>query len=221
MAQADGRAVRGYSRTASPGPLLTVWLPAAPTRSTKSPVQTQRTRTPERADTDAGHRTSTPGHWTPNVWTSHSGHWTATLDTGHRTLGRVDATEYADSRQGTAGIRTDILDHHDQRTARWDAEPWTCGRHVRHSATMTARRGWVSASARLSTALPGACSVAPSAKPRLGALLSSERVGSRVERQALGQVLWQVQIRTAERLLGQLGGEFASRKTDVAYRAAA
>jgi hypothetical protein len=48
------------------------------------------------------------------------------------------------------------------------------------------------------TALPGACSVAPSAKPRLGALLSSDDFGSRVERKARGQVLWPVRMKVAE-----------------------
>jgi hypothetical protein len=65
----------------------------------------------ERADTDAGHRTSTPGHWTADAWTSrpldgHTGRVDIacadarrshrTLDTGLRT--RTDATEYADGR---------------------------------------------------------------------------------------------------------------------------
>ena len=45
----------------------------------------------ERPDTDTGRRTSTPGHWTPNAWTSrartldgHTGH--RTPDTGHDRL---------------------------------------------------------------------------------------------------------------------------------------
>jgi hypothetical protein len=50
----------------------------------------------ERADTDAGRRTSTPGHWTPgrpDIGHRTRGHrtrgyWTLTPDTGHRTLGR-------------------------------------------------------------------------------------------------------------------------------------
>jgi hypothetical protein len=50
----------------------------------------------ERPDTDTGRRTSTPGHWTPNAWTSRA----RTLDghTGHRTpdTGHVDTTDYAD-----------------------------------------------------------------------------------------------------------------------------
>jgi hypothetical protein len=47
----------------------------------------------ERTDTDAGHRTSTPGYWTADAWTSrartlggHPGH--PASDTGHRTFGR-------------------------------------------------------------------------------------------------------------------------------------
>ena len=84
LAQADGRAVRGYGRTA---------------RSRPPPDHVAARRTDElhelagadttgadteRADTDAGHRTSTPGHWTADAWTSH----TRTLDgqTRHRTL---------------------------------------------------------------------------------------------------------------------------------------
>jgi hypothetical protein len=181
LAHADGRAVRGHGGTARPGPS---W----PCGCRRTDALHEVTGA-DTADADAEHADTDPG--TPDV---HTGQWTA--DRGHhmrghwtftRTpdTGRVDATEYADSRQGTAGIRTDILDHHDHPTARWDAEPWTCGRHLRHSATMTARRRDVPASARLPTALPGACSVAPSAKPRLGALLSSDEF--RVESRAGGR----------------------------------
>ena len=48
------------------------------------------------------------------------------------------------------------------------------------------------ASARLPLAPPGSCSVAPPAKPRLGALLSSNDYGSSVERTATLHPLWQV-----------------------------
>jgi hypothetical protein len=172
----------GYGRTARPGPPGR----AVARRTRRAPrVTGADTADAERPDTDTGRRTSTPGHWTPNACTSRA----RTLDchTGHRTpdTGRVDTTDYADRAPRHGWLRTDILDHHDQRTARWDAEPWTCGRRLRRSATMTARRGWVSASARLPTALPGVCSVAPSARPRLGALLSSERF--RVESRANGE----------------------------------
>ena len=47
------------------------------------------------------------------------------------------------------------------------------------------------------TALPGTCSFAPSAKPRLGALLSSDDYGSSVEREVHGQVLWRAHMRWA------------------------
>jgi hypothetical protein len=63
-----------------PDPLLTMWLPAAPTSSTSSPVRTQRDADPERADTDPGHRTSTPGHWTTD-----RGHRIADTGRSHRT----------------------------------------------------------------------------------------------------------------------------------------
>ena len=84
LAQADGRAVRGYGRAASPG-----FSDCVAARRTDAlhevTVQSQRTRTPERADTDAGHRTVTPD-MDNRPWTSHSGH--RTPDTG-----RVDTTE--------------------------------------------------------------------------------------------------------------------------------
>jgi hypothetical protein len=105
------------------GALLAVWLPAAPTRSTESSVQRQRTRTrnartPMRtpdvqtrtldsgrvdiADTGRSHRTR--GHRT-------RGHRTVTPDTGH-----VDATEYADrATKARQRIRTDILDNQTTR----------------------------------------------------------------------------------------------------------
>lgn len=89
--------VKGHGGTARPGPPGRV-AAAPPTRSTKSPVQTPRTRT-------RNARTPTPG--TPDV---HTGQWTA--DRGHhmrghwtftRTpdTGRVDATEYSDRATST------------------------------------------------------------------------------------------------------------------------
>jgi hypothetical protein len=92
----------------------------------------------ERADTDAGHRTSTPGQWTADAWTSHA----RTLDghTGHRTPDAWTRPERGQDNLDTVSIRTDILDHHDHSTGRWDNEPWTCGRRLRRSGTMTAQR---------------------------------------------------------------------------------
>jgi hypothetical protein len=73
--------------------------------------------------------------------------------------------------------------------------------------------GEVPASTRLPTALPGACSVAPSAKPRLGALLSSDDYGSRVGLAGAGQVLWRLK---AERRLR--GAEWCGRVVDLGVR---
>ena len=123
---------------------------AAPTRPTKSPVQTPRTRN-ARTPTP-GHRTSTPdsgqrivditcadtgcslGHRTPDAWTRPS------TRTGRPRHGRH---------------RTDIPDHHDHPTARWDAERGPvdgtcCARQRRRLGDDE-----VPASARLPTALPG------------------------------------------------------------------
>jgi hypothetical protein len=95
LGQADGRAVRGYGRTARSRPLLAVWLPAASTCPTESPVQTPRTRTrnvwtpmrgtgrphPDIGQRTRGHRMR--GHWTVTPDTGHRA-----SDTGHRTCGR-------------------------------------------------------------------------------------------------------------------------------------
>lgn len=152
---------------------------AAPTRSTKSPVQTPRTRTRNARTPTPGHRTSTPysgqrivditcadtgrspGHRTPDAWTRPS------TRTGRPRHGRH---------------RTDIPDHHDHPTARWTpnrgpVDGTCCARQRRRLG-----EDEVPVSARLPIALPGACSVALSAKPRPGALLSSEDCGSSVER---------------------------------------
>jgi hypothetical protein len=101
---------------------LAVWLPAAPTRSTTSPVRTQRTRTGTRnartptLDTPDNGHPDTPGHRTPDAWTSHA--WTP--DIGHRTsdTGRLDAERgCGQGDQGTTGIRTSRP--HDEPTACW------------------------------------------------------------------------------------------------------
>jgi hypothetical protein len=126
LAHADGRAVRGHGGTARPGPS---WPCGC--RRTDALHEVTGADTPdadvERADTDLG---------TPDV---HTGQWTADRRhhmRGHRTFTRtpdtrrVDATEYSDRRPRHGRHRTDIPDHHDHPTARWDAEPRTCGRHL-------------------------------------------------------------------------------------------
>ena len=104
-------------------PLLAVWLPAAPTHSTKSLAQTQRTRnarTPTR-----GHRTSTPDSGQRTRGHHPRGHWTFTRtpDTG-----RVDAWTRPSTRTGRprhGRHRTDIPDHHDHPLGRRTMDLWT------------------------------------------------------------------------------------------------
>jgi hypothetical protein len=117
--------------------LLAVWLPAAPTRSTKSPGADTADANVERVATGAGRRTSTPGHWTPDAWTSHG----RTLDahTGHRTPDVWTLTEDADRvtkpRQASGHLRP--------RTSRRPTGRRTMflwGQRLRRSAIMTARR---------------------------------------------------------------------------------
>jgi hypothetical protein len=126
------RAVRGYGRAARPM-ALAVWLPDAPTRSTKSPVRTQPTRTRRGNARTPTPDTRTPGHWTPDARTSHA--WTP--DTG-----RVDADRgCGQGDQATADIPTSGPPRRADGPPDPDAEPCSCGKQrMRRSATMTARR---------------------------------------------------------------------------------
>jgi hypothetical protein len=141
----------------------TVRLPAPPPPPTTSfPSHTADAGT-------HGHRTPEAGHWTP--WTLRHPHrtsvtWTGTrrtadARTGHWTPGCRTQTRTRD--HSTAGIRTSLA-----------ATP--C-----HRAETPNRVP--------ALALPAGCSAAPPAKPRLGALLSSDDFGSSVERRAKRQVL--------------------------------
>jgi hypothetical protein len=162
---------RRWPSTACAGSAM--WLPDAPTRSTKAPVRTQRTRTGTRnartptLDTpDNGHPdTRTPGH--PD--TRAPGH-PDTRTRGHRTrghwtpdTGRVDADRgCGQGDQATAGIRTsgpprradDLL----------DAEPCSCG-GAAHEALGNHDGSAVRPPPARETATPpaGNCSVAPPA----------------------------------------------------------
>ena len=133
------------------------------------------------ADTDANARTpdpGTPGRPHPDIgqrmrWTparTPDGH----PDTGHRTRVRVDATEYLDrpprhDGTGQTSWTTTTTRLHTGPPNRGPVDG-ACGARQRRGVG----DGEVPAGARLPTALPGARSVAPSAKPRPGALLSSE-----------------------------------------------
>jgi hypothetical protein len=88
----------------------------------------------ERADTDPGTPDVHTGQWTADRGHDMRGHWTFT-----RTPDAWTRPSTRTGRPRHGRHRTDIPDHH-HPTARWDAEPWTCGRHLRRSATTTARR---------------------------------------------------------------------------------
>jgi hypothetical protein len=130
------------------------------------------TRTP---DSHSGHRTpggsdAHTGLWTPVVWTDTRGDWTSAPDTGRRPLAAGRGCGHAD--EGTAGVRTSWATTPSSRALGqptvflWTA-PAALGEHAGSAVGP-------SAGARLPAALPGSCSVAPPAEPRLGALLSSE-----------------------------------------------
>jgi hypothetical protein len=187
LAHADGRAVRGHGGTARPGPPGRV-AAAPPTRSTKSPVQTPRTRTRNARTPTPGTPDVHTGQWTADRGHHMRGHWTFTPDTGHRTRGRDRALGQGDL--DTAGTgqtsRTTTTTRPPAGTPnRGPVDGTCCARQRRRLGDDE-----VPASARLPTALPGACSVALSAKPRPGALLPSDDYGSSVEREAHGQALW-------------------------------
>jgi hypothetical protein len=119
-----------------------------------------------------------------NPWTPNAGHLDAQTpapDSGHRSGGQARVDTGRSHRTLDAGRGRG---HGDEArlasappgpprpaAARWDAQPCSCGQRLRRLATMTARR-WGHLPVRDCLARPGSCSVAPPAKPRLGALLS-------------------------------------------------
>ena len=97
LAQADGRAVRGHGRTARPGPSWPCGCRRTDALHEVTGADTADADA-ERADTDPGHRTSTPDSGQRTRGHHMRGHWTFTRtpDTG-----RVDATEYSDRATST------------------------------------------------------------------------------------------------------------------------
>ena len=148
------------------------------------------------ADTDANARTpdpGTPGRPHPDL--GQRMRWTpARTPDGHPDTGRVSAWTRPSTWTGHLG--TTALDRHPGPPRPPDCTGPPNRGLVDGACGARQRRGFgdgeVPAGARLPTALPGARSVAPSAKPRPGALLSSDDYGSRVRREAQGQVLWRV-----------------------------
>ena len=134
-----------------------------------------------------GHRTPTPDtdtwtlrrpHRTPDAWTGTRGHWTLGPDTGRRTPAEdADTVTKARPASGPPGLTTPS----DRALGRPTVFLWTAPAALDSPCRLGVRPP---ASARLPLALSGSCSVAPLAKPRLGALLSLDDFGSSVERTA-------------------------------------
>jgi hypothetical protein len=99
------------------------------TQRTRQPTNTgrpHRTPTPDAGQRTPGRSDARTGHWTSVPWTGKRGHWTP--DTGHRTLAEdVDRLTKARPASGPPGPPR-------RATARWDAQPCSCGRRLRRSA---------------------------------------------------------------------------------------
>jgi hypothetical protein len=130
-----------------------------------------------RRTADAGQRTpgrsdARTGHWTLVTWTGKRGHWSPAADTGHRTpdagRGRGQVT--------TARPASGPPEPPRRATARWDAQPCSCGRapaalgspcrlggEAAFQREIASRRQLLGRSARV--------------ERRLGALLSSDQMG--------------------------------------------
>jgi hypothetical protein len=143
------------------------------------PGRIQQTR--ERPDTGRrtpGRSDARTGLWTPVAWTDTRGRWVSAPDTGRRPLAAdVDTLTKAQPASAPPGPPRPAA-------ARW-ATPtvflWTAPAALGdHDGSGVGP----SAGARLPAALPGSCAAAPPAKPRPGALLSSDDF--RVERRANG-----------------------------------
>jgi hypothetical protein len=125
---------------------------AAPTRSTKSPVQTPRTRTRNARTPTPGHRTSAPDS-DSGSWTSHARTLDVHPDTRHRTRGRDRVLGQGDL--DTAGTgqtsRTTTTTRPPAGTPnRGPVDSTCCARQRRRLGDVE-----VPASARLPIALPG------------------------------------------------------------------
>jgi hypothetical protein len=97
-----------------------------------------RTPTPDAGQRTPGRSDARTGHWTAVPWTGKPGHWSLapdtghrTLDTGHRTLAEdVDRLTKARPASGPPGPPR-------RATARWNAQPCSCGRRLRRSTAHT------------------------------------------------------------------------------------
>jgi hypothetical protein len=86
-----------------------------------------RTPTPDAGQRTPGRSDARTGHWTAVPWTGKRGHWSLAPDTGHRTPAEdVDRVTKARPASGPPGPPR-------RATARWDAQPCSCGRRLRRS----------------------------------------------------------------------------------------
>src|SRR5215218_8486231 len=112
-----------------------VRLPAPPPRSRTSlrpdtadaATHRHRTPTPDPGQQRTPGRSDGTGLWTPVAGTGKRGHWTLAPDTGHWTLAEdADRLTTARPASGPPGPPR-------RATARWDAQPCSCGRRLRRS----------------------------------------------------------------------------------------
>jgi hypothetical protein len=146
--------------------------------------RTERTR--QRTDTGRPHRTPDSGHLDarmapdtghPSLGTGKRGHWTLAPDTGHWTL-----TEDAD-RVTTARPASGPPGPPRRATARWDAQPCSCGRRLR-ALDSPCRLGGEAAFQREIASRRQLLGRSAGVERRPGALLSLDDFGSSVERAA-------------------------------------
>jgi hypothetical protein len=159
---------RGHGeRPRRPRAIPAMRLPANTTPATSFPLDTADAAT-------HGHRTPDAGGRTVDTWTLRRPHrtpvtWTGPVD--HRTLA-------SDTRHQTPDTNADTV-----TTAQLVSGPPWPPRERPHAETPNHA---------CALAPPAGCSAAPPAKPRLGALLSSDDFGSSVGRKVQVQVLWRV-----------------------------
>jgi hypothetical protein len=158
---------------------------------TPTPDPGQRTPTPDPGQRTPG-RSDGTGHRTPVAGTGKRGHWTLAPDTGHRTpdTGHRTLAEDAD-RVTTARPASGPPGPPRRATARWDAQPCSCGRRLR-ALDSPCRLGGEAAFQREIASRRQLLGRSGGVERRLGALLSSDDYGSSVERIGRRHPLWQV-----------------------------
>jgi hypothetical protein len=101
-----------------------------------------RTPTPDTGQRTPGRSDARTGHWTAVPWTGKRGHWSLAPDTGHRTPAEdVDRVTKARPASGPPGPPR-------RATARWDAQPCSCGWRLRRSTAHAGSAGRPPSSAR-------------------------------------------------------------------------